>query len=211
MHLLMNPYVRIGISLTIIALLAFLGCRNNNSKPQDPLSNEEAAAYQTKGSELASSTQKVLASNLIGTIQEGGAENALEFCNIQAIPLTDSMAVELKAHIKRVTDRPRNSGNKANETELAYIKSAQENLSEGSEVEPSIQLSGGKVTGYYPIITNQLCMQCHGSEGSEINEPTLTKIKALYPEDEATGYAVGELRGIWVVEMERDSTLLNFE
>lgn len=201
----MNPYLRIAIGLTVIALLAIFGCRNNNSDSQETLTEEEIISYQKKGSDLASSTQKVLASNLVGAIEEGGAKNALEFCNIEAIPLTDSMSVELGAHIKRVTDQPRNPANQANEAELSYIQSVKKSLNKGAEVDPMIHSTNGKVTGYYPIITNQLCMQCHGSESSQIDEATLTKMKELYPEDEATGYSVGELRGIWVVEMKKGS------
>ena len=200
----MYPFLRIVIAITVIALLAIFGCRNNSSKTSETLSEEEIASYQKTGSHLATSTQKVLASNLINAIENGGPVNALAFCNIEALPLTDSMAVELETHIKHVSDRPRNSQNQANKDELAYIKKTKNQLREGQEVQPSIQSKNGSVTGYYPIITNQLCMQCHGSEGSQIDQTTLTKIKELYPEDKATGYSVGELRGIWVVEMEKD-------
>lgn len=207
----MNPYLRITISLTFIALLAFYGCRNNDSKSPEILSEGEITSYQKIGGDLVSSTQKVLASNLVGAIQKGGPINALEFCNTEAIPLTDSMSVQLQAHIKRVTDQPRNPYNQADNTELSYIEAAKQSLSEGKDVKPSIRSINGKVTGYYPIITNQLCMQCHGSEGSQIDETTLAKIQELYPEDKATGYDIGEFRGIWVVEVEKDSASSDFE
>jgi hypothetical protein len=45
-------------------------------------------------------------------------------------------------------------------------------------------------------------MQCHGSENDQITQETLAKINELYSNDKATGYNVGELRGIWVVEMD---------
>ena len=59
--------------------------------------------------------------------------------------------------------------------------------------------------GYYPIITNELCMQCHGQTGQQISPGTLAKITALYPNDKAVNYKVNQLRGIWVVEMKRDT------
>jgi len=49
-----------------------------------------------------------------------------------------------------------------------------------------------------------MCMQCHGSENEQIDNNTLAKINELYPDDKATGYGVGELRGIWVVEMDSE-------
>lgn len=36
-----------------------------------------------------------------------------------------------------------------------------------------------------------------------IEPKTYKKIKALYPSDKATGYATNELRGMWVVEMNK--------
>ncbi|MEX0845498.1 MAG: DUF3365 domain-containing protein [Balneolaceae bacterium] len=186
----------------ILIVISISGCIKSKSSSEETKRVKDLSSYLEKGENLAGATQKVLASNLISAIEKDGAEYALEFCNIEAQPLTDSMAVALNAHIKRVTDQPRNPKNLANETELAYIKSSKVMLSNGEEVKPETHQVGKKVIAYYPIITNQLCMQCHGSSGDQIKNTTLEKIQSLYPEDMATGYEVGELRGIWVVEME---------
>lgn len=201
----MNTKLIRALLLSIIITVSIFGCQNRETRSQKTLSKDDISIYEKKGGELVEATQRELASNLVGAIQEKGTEGALEFCNIQAIPLTDSMSVALEAHLKRVTDQPRNPDNLANKSELEYIRSAKLDLSEGKEVSPSIQYINEKVTGYYPIITNQLCMQCHGKEGSQIDNATLEKIKTLYPDDQATGYDIGELRGIWVVEMEEQT------
>ena len=57
------------------------------------------------------------------------------------------------------------------------------------------------MTGYYPITTQAMCLQCHGNPESDIAPETLSAIERFYPEDLATGYGENELRGIWVVEM----------
>ncbi|MDZ7806791.1 MAG: DUF3365 domain-containing protein [Gracilimonas sp.] len=199
----MKPYY----FLLIVSVIVFAGfaCseKSDKSEPDITLTESEMTEYRAKGGELAGTTQKVLGSNLIKAINEGGPVNALEFCKIQAHPLTDSMATELQAHIIRVTDKPRNPDNVADQRQLEYISSAKMNLTSGEDVKPEINIIEGKITGYYPIITNQLCMQCHGSENEQINEETLAKINELYPDDQATGYGVEELRGIWVVEMDK--------
>ena len=61
----------------------------------------------------------------------------------------------------------------------------------------------GKMVGYYPIVTNALCVKCHGNKDIDIEQPTFRKIKALYPSDKALGYSVNELRGMWKVEMNK--------
>jgi len=48
-----------------------------------------------------------------------------------------------------------------------------------------------------------MCMQCHGKANEEILPETLTKLTKFYPADKAQGYDINELRGIWVVEMNK--------
>jgi hypothetical protein len=200
----MRPLLILLTPVILFSSLIFVGCSGNNEGKgkEVTLTETERIEYMEKGQQLAIETQKVLGSNLVKAINEDGPINALVFCNIQAHPLTDSMATALKAHITRVTDQPRNQDNAANEDQLTYISAAKQKLAVGEELRPEISVKDGKVTGYYPIITNQMCMQCHGSENDQITQETLAKINELYPNDKATGYNVGELRGIWVVEMD---------
>ena len=160
--------------------------------------------YKDAGKQLAIQTKSSLANYLISSISEKGSEGAVEFCNIKAIPMTDSMSVVLGAKIKRVSDLPRNPANKANEAELAYIKKWKESNGSGEQKQPIVSEINGKMVGYYPIVTNQMCLQCHGKAYKDINDATLNKINKLYPNDQATGYLENELRGIFVVEMNKN-------
>ena len=154
-----------------------------------------------RGKSYAMQTKSVLGKNLLGAIKTKGTEGALAFCNTRAYPLTDSMAQVLDVHIKRVSDRPRNPQNQANETELAYIETTKSQLEAGEKPKPKLLDLKAKVVGYYPIITNKMCMQCHGKSGEEIKPGTLTRLAELYPDDQAQNYGINELRGIWVVKM----------
>ncbi len=156
-----------------------------------------------QGKNFAMQTQKVLAVNLINEIKTRGTEHALTFCSVKAYPLTDSMAIALNAQIKRVSDKERNPDNKANQVELAYIAKSKEILAGGGEIQPQMTEINGKMVGYYPIITNGMCMQCHGNQESEVLPATLLQLKKLYPADKAINYKINELRGIWVVEMDK--------
>lgn len=155
------------------------------------------------GRKFAMATKAVLGKNLMGAIQSKGSAGAVEFCNTRAIHLTDSMGGVQGVAIKRVSDQPRNQHNVANEEQVAYIRWAKELLNKGQEPKAQLTERGNKITGYYPIVTNQMCLQCHGQPGKDINTATLEKLQKLYPEDKATGYSQNELRGIWVVEMEK--------
>jgi mono/diheme cytochrome c family protein len=159
--------------------------------------------YLNKGREIALSAKSILGKNLLTAINTKGVADALLFCNERAIPLTDSMAVALGAGLKRVSDKNRNPANAAEAEELDYINEAKSAIQSQGTANPKILDKGNKVVGFYPIMTNDMCLKCHGASTKDIEAKTLDNIRRLYPEDKATGYAVNELRGIWVVEMEK--------
>ena len=201
------------IILALIALayaLAVTQCSRSAKDNEDtPATAEEQPAdielYLERGRQHAMATQAVLGKNLAHAIQTQGTDGALAFCNLKAYPLTDSMATSLGVEIKRVSDKNRNPGNAANEEELHYITTAKEQLSQGEEAKPEVHQADGQLKGYYPILTNQMCLQCHGKPNEDITSATMAKIRELYPADKATGYNENELRGIWVVTMDKQA------
>jgi len=154
------------------------------------------------GLEYALSTKKVLGQHLMGSIQNKGTLEAVAFCNIKAMPLTDSMSKVHNAIIKRVTDKPRNPDNKANSEDLKYLNLYKSQIAVNQEVKPAIIEKQNKIQFYYPITTNTMCLQCHGKE-SDIEPETKTKLLKLYPNDLAFGYSENELRGIWSIEFDK--------
>src|SRR5690554_2974353 len=85
--------------LTLITPLFFMACsspedgqnRSNDDQKTDStminqeLSKEELERYREIGIQYASTTQKALGQKLTQALSKGGAEHALQFCNIQAI------------------------------------------------------------------------------------------------------------------------------
>jgi len=193
------------ILIAYTAFSFFISCNQAPEKKEVTNTEPEAKTevnYTKLGLDYAMSTKAILGKNLMSTIQAEGTEKALTFCNQRAYPLTDSMATVLNAKIKRVSDQERNPQNVANETELEFITKGKESLASGNKISPQVQEIDGKMVGYYPIITNQMCLQCHGNTESQITTATLNKINELYPNDKATGYFENQLRGIWVIEMD---------
>lgn len=159
--------------------------------------------YEDLGRNIANETKANLGKNLMAAVKEKGAAGAVEFCNTKAIPITDSMSVVLNAKVKRVSDKPRNPNNQANTDELSYIEGWRKAKQNGEKFGPKVFESNNKMIGYYPIETNDMCMKCHGTPEKQITAETLSKIKKLYPTDKAFGYAENEIRGIFVVEMDK--------
>jgi mono/diheme cytochrome c family protein len=159
----------------------------------------EKTGPKEKGLHFALETKKVLGKNLMGTLQKKGTLEALQFCNEKAYPLTDSMATRFKAAIKRVSDKPRNPANKANEKEAEIIEHYKKVIAKNESIEPIIESDNNQHIFYYPITTNSMCLQCHGKPGEQIKPSLLKSLKELYPDDEAIGYDTNEVRGIWSI------------
>ena len=209
----MKTKIIITILIAFASFSILLSC-NSSETNQNVASQSEPKAtmgtegipdsvYLNIGKNIAAGTQAVLGKNLVEAINKNGTEYAVQFCNVEAIPLTDSMAQVLRASVKRVTDKPRNSDNQADKAQLALMNKMKEEMKAGNTPKPQVVEMNGKMVGYYAIVTNPMCLQCHGEKNVTIEPETYKKIKALYPSDKATGYVANELRGMWVVEMDK--------
>ena len=156
------------------------------------------------GKAEAIKTRDVLGRNLQQAMHDGGPVAAVNFCNENAQALTNSTSGELNTTISRVSDRPRTPKNAANKDQLSYIIAAKTTLASVEQPKPALVERGARIVGYYPIVTNGMCLQCHGTEGKEISQETSSAIRTLYPADQATGYGLNELRGIFVISMQKN-------
>ena len=158
------------------------------------------------GKKYASASKAALGKKLMSAIAKNGPDGAVEFCNINALPLTDSLSLTYGATIRRVTDKPRNPLNKASNRELIHIADFKEKLVTGNALKPVLDLNKeGQVSFYSPIITNAMCLQCHGKPEVQITPSTLSRLDKLYPEDKARGYRENQVRGIWAVTFKEES------
>jgi len=158
--------------------------------------------YLALGRHIVMSTKKQLGKNLKKTIKTKGTKEAVSFCNINAMPILDSMALVHNAKINRVSNKPRNSYNVSNLEETAMIVDYQAQLDNGKELKPILNETNDLATFYMPIVTNDMCLKCHGSV-DKIDRKTLDEINKLYPKDMAIGYTSKQIRGIWRIEIEK--------
>ncbi|NIT56907.1 MAG: DUF3365 domain-containing protein, partial [Aliifodinibius sp.] len=127
-------------------------------------------------------------------------QHALQFCNVQAIPLTDSLSKHHDVSIRRASHKPRNPYNTADSLEIKVIKQYIKKLKSGNELQPITYADENRITFHAPItITNALCLNCHGKVNEDISKENLATIQELYPNDQATGFSMGNLRGVWTI------------
>ncbi|WP_299680375.1 DUF3365 domain-containing protein [uncultured Tenacibaculum sp.] len=176
--------------------------RNGNSnynQGKRVINQEKNKTTSEIGLEFVLGTKKVLGKNLMRTIQSQGTLKALEFCNEKAIHLTDSMSTKFNAIIRRVSDKPRNQDNLANKRENEVIEIYKKALIDSLDINPITEKNKDNIQFYYPIITNGMCLQCHGKPKEQIKSDLLLHLDKLYPKDKAKGYKENEIRGIWSI------------
>jgi len=197
---------KFGYNASVIEKIAHFIFNNDMKKTYelDSTSEEKVLDPREQGKKYALSTKAQLGKNLMMAIKEQGTSNAVSFCAVHAYPITDSLAKVYDLSIKRVSDKPRNPQNKANETELGYINHFKTSLDKGFDIEAMVEETDELVNFYYPIITNQMCLQCHGEPGKNIDNATLTQLKSLYPLDKALGYDENQIRGIWSISWKKE-------
>ena len=102
--------------------------------------------------------------------------------------------------LKRVSLNVRNPDNTPDHYERRILREFEAMQMEGSLKKTTlhkkvVSQDGGKYLRYMkPIVIERSCLNCHGRAGKM---PTDVKkfIRRFYPDDEATGYRLGEVRG----------------
>lgn len=182
---------------TTLALLTLISC-NFQPNPNKDVDQEELVK---KGKEITDASFKTLSGQLQKALAEGGVQNAIKYCNIVANPLMDSLSREYGVTIRRTSFNARNPLNRPNDTEKQVLIEFANAHKSGGKSNPLIKTTeSGEKIYYQPIyIPNALCLNCHGNPGVSMSQADYDLIQSLYPEDAATGYQEGDLRGMWVV------------
>jgi hypothetical protein len=159
----------------------------------------------TNGDKISQVTQMVLASRLKEVVQEEGIAQALKYCNVNAYPIVDSLEDVYHTKVKRASLKTRNPGDTPNKMEGSIIDDYTQEIGNGITPEVKTILDDENVYYFKPIIISaELCLKCHGQIGSDILEENYEIIKELYPDDNATGHKLGDLRGIWSISFKKE-------
>jgi hypothetical protein len=141
-----------------------------------------------------------LSGHLKAAASEGGIENAINYCNINALPLTDSLSRSFDVDIKRTSAQLRNHANSPDSLEAYMLDLYQQILKmKKPMVGKALLTKNNEVRYFAPIMVKAQCLNCHGTVGQQVSDSTYSLIQARYPADAATGYSEGQLRGLWSI------------
>jgi hypothetical protein len=146
-----------------------------------------------QGSELLTPYKQQLKQALQTGLADG-ALAAIEACGTKAPTIAAGLSTG-DIRMGRSSHKLRNPDNAPEPWAQAVIDNY---LQHPAAREPvAVQLADGR-TGYAePIVTQPMCLLCHGDN---LNSALQAQLDAEYPEDQATGFAAGDLRGIFWVE-----------
>jgi hypothetical protein len=132
-------------------------------------------------------------------IGKSGPAGALSVCSEKAPQIAKEVAAAHGVTLRRATHKPRNPKNAVDEVEKAVLEAFGAALAKKEAPPPQVITNAdGSRAFLAPIVLgNPLCLQCHGTPGKDIATETLAAIQKLYPDDKATGFKLGDLRGLW--------------
>ena len=139
-----------------------------------------------------------LKKTLVNAIKNKGLVGAVEQCNIEAPIISQDLSTkDLK--VSRIASKNRNPENKATQEQEQVLKFFEQEIAFGKSPKNLYKVVETQDSMQYlkPIVTGKVCLACHGSN---VSGELKVKIKKLYPNDLATGFEEGSLRGAFLLE-----------
>ncbi len=177
-------------TLPLLTLAALLTTLQANAADTSQLTQETRGAIKALAAELKSTLQTAMKAE--------GPVKAIAVCNEQAPKLAQKVSNEKGMEVARTSLKIRNELNAPDAWELAVLEQFENRKAKGEPVKTieyseTIQHNGNQVFRYMKAIpADDVCLMCHGET---IPDALSAKLKQLYPNDQATGFKKGDIRG----------------
>lgn len=177
-------------ALPVLVLLA--GCAT-----QPAVTAERQTELASRSEALANRFQTELQQALKAALAAGGPAGAIEACATIAPALAERLSAESGASVRRTALLARNPTAKPDAFERETMTAWRTNpVDEGGKpLVRTVSIDGKKgpeVRWIRAIPTQKMCLQCHGQA---LGPGVAEALAARYPDDRATGFSEGELRG----------------
>lgn len=184
----MTKSIRYKVAMTsfALAIAALSAC-----VPRDI----DQSALEMQARDITGQFAATLLPTLQKALADGGAENAIEVCSIRAPEIANELAAATSWSVRRVSLKARNS-------QIAVPDSWEREVLEQFDNRQQAGVTGGAlnesaiVDGEFRYMQAQiampLCLTCHGSN---LSADVSAALRQHYPDDLATGYREGDVRG----------------
>jgi len=143
-----------------------------------------------------------LKGELVQAMKSGGPTKAIEFCNLRAPGIASEVSDASGWEVGRTSLKLRSPANSPDAWELKVLQGFEAMKVAGSdpgklEYAETVEINGQKVFRYMKAIpTEKACLNCHAATVAPAVEQ---KLQALYPEDRARGFNIGDIRGAFTL------------
>ena len=156
-----------------------------------------APAFVQEATLLADTYQANLQAELSAAIKQVGPVGAIGVCQSVAPAIAADLSRNGDLAVSRIARRNRNPDNAVPaELDALYQQLEREPLRDGKPHVVTATIGEREVFMRALPMKDQPCSQCHGTS---IAPDVKAAIDARYPDDRATGFAVGDLRGAMLV------------
>jgi hypothetical protein len=187
---------RVALAVVLTATTTLVGSRDLRAAP--------GAMQPVDRASLAVNELKIaLKKELEQAMAAGGPDQAIAVCRERAPALAQEIGQKHNVLVGRSSHKLRSASNVAR----PWVKPVLDEWlkTPAADRKPRVVSVSKDVVGYVePIVTQALCLSCHGEQ---VPETTRGKIRAAYPTDQAIGFKEGDLRGLFWAEAKRVSTL----
>ena len=144
------------------------------------------------------SLQDALLRELTKGLEAGGPAFAVQSCHIDVVGITRRIGRQEGVTAGRTSDRLRNPANTPRPWAAALVA---DNAGRRARDVPGFAVDlGDKIGVLRPIAHRPMCASCHGAADS-LDQAVQAQLRDRYPRDRATGFAEGEIRGWFWVEV----------
>lgn len=184
---------RHGTSLTLAFLILLAGCTATHAPkawveiPQEDLTESQAAQFEAADGARKAMFDSLMA-RLTAAMQDGGPPVAIEVCKEVAPAIAAETGEAKNLAIGRTSFRLRNPDNTPPPWAAPYVAARQ------SDPVVLHNTKDGSLAALFPIVLKAECVQCHGPKDS-LDPALRAALDGSYPEDEATEFKAGDLRG----------------
>ena len=164
---------------------------------------EDVQSLSAEGAGLIKQFGGALKSELQAAIKAGGPINAVEVCQDKAPAIAASLSEQSGWQVGRTSLKTRNVAlNTPDQWERAVLEQFEQRKQQGESADTLayaevVEDADGTAFRFMKAIpTGEVCLACHGKD---IQPDLAKKLDAAYPDDQARGYMVGDIRGAFTL------------
>ena len=173
-----------------------------------PAAAEETTADVVAARQIVKRFAGELQGELKKAVGDEGFEHAIGVCKDAAPRIAAKLSAETGWRVGRTALRLRNPANAPDSVEREVLREFLERAAAGeplAKMETTLEQIGAEARKTFrymkAIPTGELCLTCHGGD---VDPELAARIRAAYPEDKATGFKLGELRGAFTLTKSLD-------